>query len=231
VTKLDNFFMILSNANPSANHSPIFRIYGRSLTAAILLLLTVTICRSASAQDIQNHPVARLVSGSANNPAFLRSRRVTSEESTTIVTPEAGATRAWSLGNATPIERSAFEKTNQTRVENGLAPLTWDSELCRMAREHSESMARLEYFSHKTPQGLRLKERAHESGILHFRVIAENIAYNKGYDDPGAFAVERWMISSGHRANILYVGFQASAIGSYVSADGGIYLTQVFIAR
>jgi uncharacterized protein YkwD len=78
---------------------------------------------------------------------------------------------------------------------------------------------------------LQLKERARANGIAHFRVIGENIAYNKGYDDPGGFAVERWMISSGHRANILYVGFQASAIGSYVSADGSVYLTQVFITR
>jgi uncharacterized protein YkwD len=76
-----------------------------------------------------------------------------------------------------------------------------------------------------------LKERARSNGILHFRVIGENIAYNKGYDDPGGFAVERWMISSGHRANILYSGFQASAIGSYVAADGSVYLTQVFITR
>jgi uncharacterized protein YkwD len=92
-------------------------------------------------------------------------------------------------------------------------------------------MAQRGFFSHETPDGLQLKERARANGILHFRVIAENIAYNKGYDDPGAFAVERWMISSGHRANILYIGFQASAIGSYVSADGSVYLTQVFIAR
>jgi uncharacterized protein YkwD len=62
-------------------------------------------------------------------------------------------------------------------------------------------------------------------------VLGENIAYNKGYDDPGAFAVERWMLSSVHRGNILYPGFQASAIGSYVSTDGSVYLTQVFITR
>jgi uncharacterized protein YkwD len=62
-------------------------------------------------------------------------------------------------------------------------------------------------------------------------VIGENIAYNKGYADPGGFAVERWLISDGHRANMLYAGFQAAAIGSYVAADGSVYLTQVFIAR
>jgi uncharacterized protein YkwD len=92
-------------------------------------------------------------------------------------------------------------------------------------------MARQGYFAHETPDGLQLKDRARALGIGRFRVIAENIAYNKGYDDPGAFAVERWMNSGGHRANMLYVGFQASAIGSYISGDGSVYLTQVFINR
>jgi uncharacterized protein YkwD len=224
--------MISSAANPPVIQASISKVYYRSLTVTILLLVTVAFCQSAVAQDIQNRPVARLISNPVSNPAFSRSRRVTSEESTSVKTArrEAEATSSSSLGNATPIERRAFEMTNRARVENGLAPLAWDPELCQIAREHSESMARLGYFSHETPEGLRLKERAHESGI-HFRMIGENIAYNNGYDDPGAFAVDRWMISSGHRANILYVGFQASAIGSYVSADGGIYLTQVFIAR
>jgi uncharacterized protein YkwD len=68
-------------------------------------------------------------------------------------------------------------------------------------------------------------------GIPRFRVIAENIAYNQGFKDPGAFAVERWMISTGHRANILYSGFQTAAVGVFVAPDGTVYLTQAFIAR
>ena len=136
-----------------------------------------------------------------------------------------------SLNDATSIERRAFDRTNDERKKAGLSPVVWDAELCRLARIHSERMAKLKFFSHETPEGVRLKERARAMGIAHFRVIAENIAYNKGYDDPGAFAVERWMISAGHRANILYVGFQAAAIGSYVSEDGSVYLTQIFINR
>jgi uncharacterized protein YkwD len=143
------------------------------------------------------------------------------------VTEHAGSP---SIDEATAIERRAFERTNEVRVGQGLVPLAWDADLCRMAREHSESMARQGYFSHETLEGLQLKDRARASRIPRFRVIGENIAYNKGYEDPGGFAVERWMISPGHRANILY-GFEASAIGSYVSADGSVYLTQVFIAR
>lgn len=213
--------------------TPTSKIIVHSITSAMLLLVSLVLCQSALAQNIQPRPGARLISEPVSGAGYSRPRRVKLEESSpvTTATAETGAAISTSLYDATPIERRAFEQTNQARVENGLAPLVWDSKLCRMARAHSERMAQRGFFSHETPDGLQLKERARVNGILHFRVIGENIAYNKGYDDPGAFAVERWMISSGHRANILYIGFQASAIGSYVSADGSVYLTQVFIAR
>ena len=201
-----------------------------AIWSTLLLVATLAFPRDSSAQNIPLQPVARLVSDSASESAHSRPRKVSLEEGSSAGS-EMRATAFSSIDEATSIERSAFEKTNQARVENGRAPLVWDAELCRMAREHSESMALQGYFAHETLEGLRLKDRARSMGIAHFRVIGENIAYNKGYDDPGAFAVERWMISPGHRANILYIGFQASAIGSYVATDGSVYLTQIFIAR
>ncbi len=206
----------------------------------LLLLASFALCQSATAQNIQPRPVARLVSEPASTAGYARPRRVKPEESspakdatnTASARPAAAAApTALSFEAATPIERRAFEQTNQARVENGLPPVEWDADLCRMARAQSERMAQLGYLSHDTPEGLQLKDRARRNGILHFRVIGENIAYNKGYKDPGGFAVERWLISDGHRANIMYVGFQAAAIGSYVAADGSVYLTQVFVAR
>lgn len=222
--------MIFPKLYSSASRTLVSKIRVRSLTAAMFLLASLALGGSALSQNIQPRPVARLISDPQIDSRYTRPRQVKLAEDSSA-SAEVGITTSPSLDDATSIERRAFEQTNQARVENGLAPLTWDAELCRMAREHSESMARLGYFSHESPEGLHLKERAHAIGILHFRVIGENIAYNKGYDDPGGFAVERWMISPGHRANILYIGFQASAIGSYVSADGGVYLTQAFIAR
>lgn len=213
--------------------TPFSKITVRSITFALLALASLALCQSTLAQNLRPRPVARLISDPVAGARLSRPRRVRLEESTpvTTITAEAATTNSPSLDDATAIERRAFQQTNQARVENGLAPLAWDSELCRMARAHSEQMALQGFFSHETPQGLQLKERARASGIFHFRVIGENIAYNRGYDDPGGFAVERWMTSSGHRANMLYGGFQASAIGSYISADGSVYLTQVFIAR
>ena len=201
-----------------------------SIASSCLLFSLLALCRITSAQNIQPRPVARLVSGPASVVAHSRPRRVSTKEGPSVLT-DTYAPASPSIAEATEIERRAFEKTNQIRVENGLTRLAWDGELCRMARAHSEDMARQEYFSHETLEGLQLKDRARATGIPHFRVIGENIAYNKGYNDPGGFAVERWMISPGHRANILYLGFQASAIGSYVSTDGSVYVTQIFIAR
>ena len=131
----------------------------------------------------------------------------------------------------TEIEQRAFEQTNLVRVKNGLRPFIWDADVCRMARIHSESMSRNHYFSHVTPEGLRLRDRARAAGILQFSVLGENIAYSQGYDDPAAFVVDHWMQSSKHRANILSAEFRAMAIGSFVAPDGSIYLTQTFITR
>ena len=129
------------------------------------------------------------------------------------------------------IEKRAFEQTNLARIKNGLPPLAWDGEVCRMARAHSENMSRQGFFSHATPEGLRLRDRARLVGIIHYSVLGENIAYNQGYEDPGAFAVERWMLSPKHRANILSTEFRAMAIGSFIAPDGSVYLTQTFITR
>jgi uncharacterized protein YkwD len=189
----------------------------------LLLLMIVAASGVASAQMPQVFPVARLLSLPSDSVRTSRPRRV--------LTPAVAAAVAPAFGEASEIERRAFEMTNTARLQNGLAPLTWDPELCRMARIHSENMVRLGFFSHETPDGLHLKDRAYAAGIPHFRVLGENIAYNQGYADPGAFAVERWMISPGHRANILSSEYEQGAIGSFVTADGTVYLTQEFIKR
>jgi uncharacterized protein YkwD len=214
--------MTTEKLNTPGARSLNFQLTTRAITSAMLLLACLAVGQNALAQSLQPRPVARLLSEPVAEASNSRPRRVEASHH---------AASALSFDDATVVERRAFEQTNAARVENGLEPLAWDPDLCRMARAHSERMALTGSFSHETPEGLQLKDRAHENGILHFRVIGENIAYNKGYDDPGGFAVERWMLSSGHRANILFGGFQASAIGSYVAADGSTYLTQVFIAR
>jgi uncharacterized protein YkwD len=205
------------------------KIRACTTVSVFLLLALVAFCPTSAAQTTEPRPVARLIGDPISDAKYSTPRSVKLPNGSAATAKVGSASPRFD--EATTIERRAFEKTNLARVAKGLGPLVWDSELCRMARTHSERMGRLGFFSHETPDGEQLKDRARAIGILHFRVLGENIAYNKGYDDPGAFAVERWMLSSVHRGNILYPGFQASAIGSYVSTDGSVYLTQVFITR
>jgi len=181
-------------------------------------LLFLVFCFPAAAQT--GIPTARLLA--ANDSIRPRST------SLNLASPAATAP---TLEQASDIERHAFEETNRARLKNGLLPFVWDADLCRMARAHSENMGRHNFFSHVTPEGQRLKDRAQAAGILRFTLIGENIAYNLGYDDPGTFAVERWMLSPKHRANILDEHFNAMAVGTYVAPDGSVYLTQTFIQR
>jgi len=167
-------------------------------------------CQGVLGQEIKSQPVARLI---------------------TSIAPVTRVSAPPAIVEPNDIEKRAFEQTNLMRTHNGLPPLTWDGDVCRMARIHSESMSRQGYFSHVTPEGLRLRDRAKVVGILHYVVVGENIAYNQGYDDPGAFAVERWMASEKHRANILSPEYRAMAIGAFVAPDGSVYLTQTFITR
>ncbi|MFN2530838.1 MAG: CAP domain-containing protein [Pyrinomonadaceae bacterium] len=199
-------------------------LLGRSVNArsicfksALLTLVIFLCCQWALAQVSAPQPVARLIAASPAYPKLAETPNETTFHPT--------------FAEATAIERRAFDETNNVRKKNGLEPLSWDPELCRMARQHSENMGRQQFFSHVEPQGTTLPQRAKLIGIVHFSLLAENIAYNQGYDDPGGFAVQRWMASSGHRANILYGGFQSSAIGVFVAADGSVYLTQVFLTR
>jgi len=203
--------------------STLARIVASALGSGFLVALFGL---SAAAQTVAPRPVARLISGSTNE---VRTRRVSGTDGANF-TVTAAVLASPSFAEATTPEQRAFRTTNELRLRNGLAPLEWDAELCVIARQHSRNMSVRDFFSHQTPEGLRLRDRARVAGI-RYRVIAENIAYNQGFEDPGAFAVERWTTSAGHRANLLSTEFRASAVGSFIAPDGTVFLTQLFILR
>jgi uncharacterized protein YkwD len=192
------------------------------ILALILAVVTFNaIIPDTFAQTPSAAPAAAL---SDPTKASLRSRLRRVSGSTS------GSLELWPA-EATEIEKRAFELTNDAREKRGLMPLVWDAELCQMARMHSESMARLGFFSHETPDGLRMRDRARALGIQHFQILGENISYNQGYQDPAGFAVEEWLHSPGHRANIFRDGFRQSAVGVFIAMDGRVFLTQEFMAR
>ncbi|MDT7779673.1 MAG: hypothetical protein QOC99_2185 [Acidobacteriota bacterium] len=184
-----------------------------------------------SSERTNERPVARLVSTSATEvPAVIRARLMGRVSVPTPSSAPAGFTSNISVA-ATGDERRAFDLINAERQRRGLRPLVWDGTLTRLARYHSENMARGGFLNHVDRDGLDLKGRAEVLGLHGWKALGENIAYNQGFSDPTAFAVERWMVSEKHRENILNDSFTHAAVGMARAADGTFYFTQVFMTR
>ena len=119
-------------------------------------------------------------------------------------------------------EQEVIRLTNVERAKYGLAPLTEDWELSRVARYKSQDMHDRRYFDHTSPTYGTPFQMMKAFGLT-YRSAGENIAM--GYRTPQA-VVTGWMNSSGHRANILNSSYTKIGVG-YV-ADGN-YWTQQFI--
>jgi uncharacterized protein YkwD len=120
-------------------------------------------------------------------------------------------------------EEAMILLVNKERTSRGLNALTFDSKLRDVGRFHSEDMFRRGYFSHYSPEGQSVANRAEKFGVSYL-VIGENLAYAPNLE----LAHKGLMNSPGHRANILSEDFNKIGIGVL---DGGIYgmmFTQVF---
>lgn len=106
-------------------------------------------------------------------------------------------------------------------------PLAWNSALGDAALAHSRDMATRRYFSHHAGDGSQATERARRAGY-NWRRIGENIAF--GQRSPRE-AVEGWLDSPGHCANIMNRAFTEMGAAYGVTPErqsGIIYWTQVF---
>ncbi|MGZ5279559.1 MAG: CAP domain-containing protein [Pseudobdellovibrionaceae bacterium] len=100
---------------------------------------------------------------------------------------------------------------NQQRSLIGAKSLVLDAALSKVAQDFAIDMVQRGYFSHNTPEGLGPSDRMKAGGII-YRTWGENIAYY--YKTPAA-AMDGWMNSSGHKANILNGNFGKVGIGYY----------------
>ena len=182
----------------------------------------------SGARPSGQRPVARLISTSYEPPTRARVvSRAPAAANSYATSPAAPAAAVAATGD----ERRAFDLINAERQRRGLRPLVLDGSLTRLARYHSENMARGRYLSHTDRDGQDLQGRAATLGLRGWRTLGENIAYNQGFDDPTAFAVQRWMVSEKHRENILNGDYTHAGLGVARASDGTYYFTQVFMRR
>jgi hypothetical protein len=129
--------------------------------------------------------------------------------------------------NPTTLERSIHEQVNEYRRSQNLPPLTLDSHIIEVARQHSKAMANGQAtFSH---DGFDQRVKT-ISQKIDYGSAGENLAYNFGYSDPGKQAVIGWIKSPGHRKN-MEGNFDLTGIGVAQNAKGEYYFTQLFIRQ
>lgn len=125
------------------------------------------------------------------------------------------------------LEKYCHEEINKVRVEYGLKPLKFESELADCAREHSKDMAFGQVpFGH---QGFENRAKKMKKGERGFS-FGENVAYSCNYSDPIAISVEGWMDSPGHKKNILG-DYESTGIGVVFNDENCCYITQLFAKR
>ena len=105
------------------------------------------------------------------------------------------------------IERNIVKYTNEERRQHGLPEFTVDHGLVRSARRHCQWMTENRALQHTGDS------------------VAENIAMGYGHSRE---AVQAWMNSSGHRANILNGGHLRIGVAAYRTESGTIYWCQQF---
>ena len=135
------------------------------------------------------------------------------------------------VSKAQKLERELFGLLNAVRVKQGLHELVWNDDVASVARLHSTNMAEQNFFSHRGSDGSMVDDRADKVGLGNWRLIGENIAYVRGFEDPGPVAIEKWLESEAHRQNLLRANWEYSAVGIAITPDGVYYMTQVFLLR
>lgn len=123
-------------------------------------------------------------------------------------------------------ERALWSRINTVRQSHGLRELAWNDQLAKLARRHSEYMARTGKFTHDDPEG-DLQVRLEKAGFTCWS-CAENLFQAQGLENLVQGAVNGWMKSKGHRRNILTPDFDMTGLGVVIDKSGTFWITQQF---
>ena len=125
-------------------------------------------------------------------------------------------------------EARALPRRCGTRQYAAAPPLRYSADLADASQAHAMDMAQRGYFDHDTPEGVQPKERLARTGY-QWSLTGENIARgDMGADE----AMEGWLRSPGHCANIMEPRFSEMGFGIAADGDrkGALYWVQTFAA-
>ncbi len=150
----------------------------------------------------------------------------------TLVMPAAASERE--LLRASALESSILIQVNVVRTKHGKAPLRLSPALSAAARAHSQAMASKGFFSHDSANGSSFSTRVRKwYGPKGYRSWAagENLLW-RSPDIDAVAAVQMWLESPPHRANLLRGSWREIGLGAIHAhaapgAFGGLEVTVV----
>ena len=126
------------------------------------------------------------------------------------ISPTARTNNPATLAYATEMSVSALlSATNQERANNGLGPLSINSQLNSSAQSKANDMVARDYWAHNTPDGQEPWVFFDAVGY-QYQKAGENLAYGFG---TSSATVTGWMNSPSHRANMLDSGYTEVGFG------------------
>jgi uncharacterized protein YkwD len=128
------------------------------------------------------------------------------------------------------LPQQVVDATNAQREQQGLSPLVPDEQLSTVAQAHAQDMVNRDYFDHVTPEGKTLRNRLSEQGLA-LNWVGENIQRNtEPAERTVQSAIDWFMTSPPHRANILHPQFSHIGVG-VVEESGWFTFVLVFAEK
>jgi uncharacterized protein YkwD len=185
------------------------------LTLASLILLVVPATSQA-----RTHAAKRVVGvevAPKKQAAFAR---------TTASAPAecANADLVPDAGNLEQIRAAIICLHNKVRAERGLPSLRGNGRLRQAAEGHSADMVAGKFFEHTTPRGVTMVDRILRARYVRANqgwLLGENLEWGTGRLATPRGAINAWMDSPGHRANLLKRGYRDMGIGISLGTPTG----------
>ncbi len=126
--------------------------------------------------------------------------------------------------NITLIEEEVHNLVNIYREHYNLNSLSYNNKLVERARNHSKNMSMNNFFEHDELRGREIGENI---GLTPIGLVEGCGSVYSEYEIAKC-TVDGWMLSEGHRENILTNWFNCEAIGVSISEYDEVYITQKF---
>ncbi len=143
-----------------------------------------------------------------------------------LAAPTAQSGKATTRVALSSLETGVLAQLNKIRAQHGLEPLKISARLTAAADQHSKEMGSAGYFEHNSHDGTEFWKRIsrwYASSGFGYWSVGENLLWSSPEVDP-AGALQLWMNSPEHRANILTARWREIGISAvHFAAAPGTY--------